>query len=326
MTSRKFQTSTNENNDDDSNVLFYVNKNGFPIDQSTWERMWSYAGKLYPEGKDRIDQLRNRNDHKDVPIPSVPVFGPQTPIPTCLKSVQSYINALRYNHTGTQLYEIRKYRPLAGLMVKAKEMTKEALPIKCLEAVILALYLTNGLEGVDRFPIGFKSVLEGHKHYHVVLGIRYNGRFGALGISRRHDLMDKPLTFASLHDLLDSYDQAYARYGHQLKKAKVGGLVPHDLHSQEKIMWDGVAVGFSKVTQPERQKKLDRYSREFRSMAHYGMPSPPKRQNSNNKSILMNRRENTIGFLTNPNDKQESREVKSASPSKLDAIKYQVRI
>lgn len=138
--------------------------------------------------------------------------------------------------------------------------------------------------------------------------------------------MDKPLTFKSLHDLLDSYDQAYARYGHQLKKAKVGGLVPHDLHSQEKIMWDGVAVGFSKVTQPERQKKLDRYSREFRSMAHYGMPSPPKRQNNNNKSVLMNRRENTIGYLTNPHDKQESREVKSASPAKLEALKYQVRV
>lgn len=327
MTSRKFQASTLENNDDDSNVLFYVNKTGFPIDQPIWERMWNYAGKLYPEGKDKIDELRNRSDHKDVPIPSVPVFGPQTPIHTCLKTSQNYINSLRYNHTGTQLYEIRKYRPLAGLMVKAKEMTKEALPIKCLEAVILALYLTTGLEGVDRFPIGFKSVLDGQKHYHVVLGIRYNGRFGALGISRRHDLMDKPLMFKSLHDLLDSYDQAYARYGHQLKKAKVGGLVPHDLHSQEKIMWDGVAVGFSKAGQPERQKKLDRYSREFRSMTQYSMPSPPKRHHSTNRSsILVNRRENTIGYLTGHLDKQDTRVVKSASPSKLDSLKYQVRV
>ena len=66
MTSRKFQASTLENNDDDSNVLFYVNKTGFPIDQPIWERMWNYAGKLYPEGKDKIDELRNRSDHKDV--------------------------------------------------------------------------------------------------------------------------------------------------------------------------------------------------------------------------------------------------------------------
>ena len=61
--------------------------------------------------------------------------------------------------------------------------------------ILLYRYLTNGFDGVDRFPIGFKSVLDGQKHYHVVLGIRYNGRYGALGISRRHDLMDKPLTF-----------------------------------------------------------------------------------------------------------------------------------
>jgi len=46
---------------------------------------------------------------------------------------------LNYNHTGTQLFEIKKYRPLAGLMDKAKEMIKEALPIKCLEAAILAM-------------------------------------------------------------------------------------------------------------------------------------------------------------------------------------------
>lgn len=283
---------------------------------------------MYPEGKERIDEIRNRNDHKDVPAPTVPVFGAQTPVYTCLKSVQNYINSLRYNHTGTQLYEIRKYRPLAGLMVKAKEMTKEALPIKCLEAVILALYLTNGFDGVDRFPIGFKSVLEGQKHYHVVLGIRYNGRYGALGISRRHDLMDKPLSFKSLHDLLDSYDQAYSRYGHQLKKAKVGGLVPHDIHSHEKIMWDGVAVGFAKVNQVERQKKLDRYCREFRSSAQYGMPTPPKRQNGQNpnRSILMNRREHTMGFLPTHDKTKESRDIKSASPTKPESIKYQVRV
>lgn len=153
MTSpRKFPAS--ENNEEDGNIPFYVNKSGFPIEAPTWERMWNYAGRLYPEGKEKISEIRNRNDHKDVPIPAVPVFSSQTPVLTCLKSVQSYINSLRYNHTGTQLYEIRKYRPLAGLMVKAKEMTKEALPIKCLEAVILALYLTNGFEGVDRFPLG----------------------------------------------------------------------------------------------------------------------------------------------------------------------------
>ena len=48
---------------------------------------------------------------------------------------------------------------------------------------------------MERSPIGFKSVFNGRCYYHVVLGMFYNGYFGALGISRRNDLMYKPLEF-----------------------------------------------------------------------------------------------------------------------------------
>ena len=59
-------------------------------------------------------------------------------------------------------------------------MVRESLPIKCMEAVVLAIYLTNGIPGLGRFPINFKSevnevsLLKGRKfYYHVVLGIAY---------------------------------------------------------------------------------------------------------------------------------------------------------
>ena len=59
-------------------------------------------------------------------------------------------------------------------------MVRESLPIKCMEAVILAIYLTNGIPGLGRFPINFKSevnevsLLKGRKfYYHVVLGVAY---------------------------------------------------------------------------------------------------------------------------------------------------------
>ena len=59
-------------------------------------------------------------------------------------------------------------------------MVRESLPIKCMEAVILAIYLTNGIPGLGRFPINFKSevneasLLRGRKYYyHVVLGVAY---------------------------------------------------------------------------------------------------------------------------------------------------------
>lgn len=55
--------------------------------------------------------------------------------------------------------------------------------------------MTNGITNIERFPIGFKSIFEGNRFYHVVLGIYHNGKFGALGTSRRKDLMDKPVVF-----------------------------------------------------------------------------------------------------------------------------------
>lgn len=69
------------------------------------------------------------------------------------------------------------------LMDTAKAMVRESLPIKCMEAVILAICLTNGIPGLGRFPINFKSevneasLLKGRKYYyHVVLGIAYKVR------------------------------------------------------------------------------------------------------------------------------------------------------
>ncbi len=42
-------------------------------------------------------------------------------------------------------------------MEAAKEIIQESLPIKCLEAVTVALYLTAPLTAVQRFAISFKS-------------------------------------------------------------------------------------------------------------------------------------------------------------------------
>ena len=51
------------------------------------------------------------------------------------------------------------------------------------------------MQGLERFTIGFKSAFNGNTHRHVVLGLYYAGRWGALGMSRREDLMYKPIVF-----------------------------------------------------------------------------------------------------------------------------------
>nr|ABA40766.1 SJCHGC00982 protein [Schistosoma japonicum] len=76
-------------------------------------------------------------------------------------------------------------------------MMQAALPIKCLEATILAIFLTQGQKYFKRFTISFVSEFNGNIFRHVVLGIysSSSGLFGALGLSRRENLMYKPLKF-----------------------------------------------------------------------------------------------------------------------------------
>lgn len=177
------------------------------------------------------------------------------------------MRTLQYNHTGTQFFEIRKNRPLSGLLESAKEMIKEALPIKCLEAVILGIYLSNGFLGVERFPLSFKSVFGGNVHRHVVLGIYYAGSYGTIGMSRREDLMYKPVTFKSLSDLVFDYEKSYNKFMHDVKKVKVGMPIPHDPHSYEFINWKAVTVSPNKMTKKEMTKDLEFMAKEIRTRA-----------------------------------------------------------
>ena len=55
-------------------------------------------------------------------------------------------------------------------------------------------HCSNKQSIVVLFP-SFKTVFGGRVFRHVVLGIYHNGRYGALGMSRRQELMYKPLTF-----------------------------------------------------------------------------------------------------------------------------------
>jgi hypothetical protein len=42
-------------------------------------------------------------------------------------------------------------------MDTCRDVLRQGLPIKCIEAAFLGMYLTAGLTELSRFPVGFKS-------------------------------------------------------------------------------------------------------------------------------------------------------------------------
>ena len=59
--------------------------------------------------------------------------------------------------------------------------------------IIMLRYFTAQLNQLQRFAISFKSVCDNHVHRHVVMGIYHVNQFGAVGLSRKKDLMNKSL-------------------------------------------------------------------------------------------------------------------------------------
>ncbi len=70
---------------------------------------------------------------------------------------QDVISGLQYNLSTERVFSLDKQRPLAALVEEAATILREGLPIKCLEAVFVALALTAGWTGMERVPLGFKS-------------------------------------------------------------------------------------------------------------------------------------------------------------------------
>lgn len=82
--------------------------------------------------------------------------------------MQGFISSLHYNHTNKTYFSVAKARPFSRIMQGAKDMVRDALPIKCVEAVFLALLLTCGWTELDRVPVGFKTCVGGRVYRYVV--------------------------------------------------------------------------------------------------------------------------------------------------------------
>ena len=168
-------------------------------------------------------------------------------------AIQAYIEAYEYNFTGENFFNVkgvRQNQSLFRVLDVAKRVIRESLPIKCVEAVYLGIYCTQSMPDIERLPIIFNSEISGHRYGHIVLAVRYSGKLGAIGLSRRSDLMFKAWGFDTLSDLILNYKLSYEKWSHKLNKIKLGTLIPHEGDSRvnDVVEWASTVISCKGVS------------------------------------------------------------------------------
>lgn len=140
-----------------------------------------------------------------------------------------------------------KNKPASSVSEVGRLIIKRSWPIKCLETIALGVLLTKDMKDVVRFPIRFKSKVDGHTYWHIILGLKYNNKFGCLGLSRRYTLAGRDLKFDKLDVLVQSYFEAYEEVGHKVRKMTVGLPISHNTSSNF-ISWHFLKIPIPKKT------------------------------------------------------------------------------
>lgn len=254
----------------DSRCLQKMNKRSFRTmgldDEPTMEPSLVYAAVLnlnpqtHQELTEAVKLIKERSKidrdwvMEDVPsVPQLPanIISGQNlnkDLRGKIRSVSNYLRSFEYNHIGRDFFQVDKKKPLNNLMDVAKQIMRENLPMKCLEAVCCAQYLTRDWP-IMRFPLRFQTTVDNHVFWHVVMGIQLqNGKFGALGISRRPTLDYRDVTFDSLSALTLSYIKEYSIVGHTVNKVTVGLPFGNKEFSTETVYWHFFLLRISSST------------------------------------------------------------------------------
>ena len=99
----------------------------------------------------------------DVPRPSMSAryLRPSLSFSIACLKIQQFIDQLEYNYIDQYFFNTKKNRPLCSILGTAKEIIQECLPIRCIEGTFLAIYFTQNMVDVDRYPVMFASKMQG---------------------------------------------------------------------------------------------------------------------------------------------------------------------
>ncbi|KAI6646335.1 Vasohibin-2 [Oopsacas minuta] len=242
-----------------------INKSGLPLSADSVDKLWSRVRRRHPDGRSVENRIRGSHSLTPPTLPKPPVLTGPMILSQKISLIQQYLLQLEYNHTGMQYFEVIKNRPISRLVDTARDIIRESLPIKCLEAVILSIFLLASIDNLKMFVIGFKSEFKDKTHRHVVLGIFSEGRFGTVGLSRRPELMYKPMKYETLTDLLMEFIESYKECGHKVVKIDLSNGITHDLCSCEVIQWKFLTIIMREATLEELKKQLAKYTHILRN-------------------------------------------------------------
>lgn len=192
--------------------------------------------------------------------------GPETSLSSdfyvAKDEIQTYINSFTYNMSGILYYRPKQNRGALHLVEMFEEVKARGLPIQCVEAVFIAAVLSAPYLDVLRIPISFESKCNGNIYKHIILATQFAGIWGALGISRRDCLMNKPMKYNSLWQLIEEYERSYQSLDHELLAVYCGNPLPHNLEIDSPLVWKAiklrVGAKFAMVSKRQLDQFLDR--------------------------------------------------------------------
>ena len=60
-TSSASKTDLRDDRAEENGVFFWINKTGFPMDETTWDRMWAHVEKIHPDGAQIASNIKSRH-------------------------------------------------------------------------------------------------------------------------------------------------------------------------------------------------------------------------------------------------------------------------